>query len=102
MEDKNVPLPSVELKRPRSLLLSRYKPRFSADGDAGETVVGRLKRRLNKHCIGFENIMETKTRTGEAADTRVRRTKLGNKTELIEREEPERKQPKDHHSRSLS
>ena len=46
--------------------------------------------------------METKTKEGEIAETRVKCTKLGNKTELIEREEPERKQPKDHHSRSLS
>ena len=93
-EDEDVPLPSEELKRSGSLLFSRYKLRFSADEDAGRTVVRRLKRQLNKHCIRFENILETKTRKGETAETRVKRTKLGDKTELIEREEPERKQPK--------
>ena len=88
--------------RSGSLFFSRYKLRFSADEDAGRTVVRRLKRQLNKHCIRLENILETKTKEGEIAETRVKCTKLGNKTELIEREEPERKQPKDHHSRSLS
>ena len=80
--------------RSGSLFFSRYKLRFSADEDAGRTVVRRLKRQLNKHCIRFENILETKTKEGEIAETRVKCTKLGNKTELIEREEPERKQPK--------
>ena len=69
VEHENVPLPSKELKRSGSLFFSRYKLRSSADEDAGETVVRRLKRQLNKHCIGFENIMETKTRKGEAAET---------------------------------
>ena len=94
VEDEDVPLPSEELKRLESLFFSRYKLRFSADEDAGETVVSRLKRQLNKHCIRFENILKTKTRKGETAETRVKRTKLGDKTELIEREEPERKQPR--------
>ena len=80
--------------RARSLFFSRYKLRFSADEDAGRTVVRRLKRQLNKHCIRFENILKTKTRKGETAETRVKRTKLGDETELVEREEPERKQPK--------
>ena len=94
VEDEDVPLPSDELKRSGSLFFSRYKLRFSADEDAGETVVSRLKRQLNKHCIRFENILKTKTRKGETAETRVKRTKLGDETELIVREEPERKQPK--------
>ena len=51
VEDQNVPLPSEELKRSGSLFFSRYKLRFSADEDAGETVVRRVKRQLNKHCI---------------------------------------------------
>ena len=42
VEDEDVPLPSEELKRLESLLLSRYKLRFSANEDAGETVVSRL------------------------------------------------------------
>ena len=45
--------------------------------------------------------METKTKEGEVAETRVKYTKLVSKTELIEREESERKQPKTI-SRSLS
>ena len=94
VEDQNVPLPSEELKRSGSLPFSRSKFRFSADEDAGETVVRRLKCQLNKQCIRFENIMETKTRERETAETRVRHTELGNRTELRECEEPERKQPK--------
>ena len=39
----------------RSLTLRRaalrYTLRFSADKDAGETVVRRVKRQLSKHCI---------------------------------------------------
>ena len=94
VEDEDVPLPSEELKRSESLFFNRYKLRIPADEDAGETVVNRLKRQLNKHCIRFENILKTKTRKGETAETRVKRTKLGDKTELVERDEPEQKQPK--------
>ena len=94
VEDEDVPLPSEELKRSGSLFFSRYKLRFSADEDAGETVVSRLKRQLNKHCIRFENILKTKTRKGETAETRVKRPEPGDKTELAERDEPEQKQPK--------
>ncbi len=42
-EDEDVPLPSEELKRLESPLFSRYKLRFSADEDARETAVSRLK-----------------------------------------------------------
>ena len=94
VEDEDVPLPSEELKRLESLFFNRYKLRVSADEDAGETVVSRLKRQLNRHCIRFENILKTRTRKGETAETRVKRTKLGDKTELVEREEPERRQPR--------
>ena len=94
MGDEGAPLPSEELKRSGALFCSRYKLRFSADEDTGETVVSRLKRQLNKHCIRFDNILKTKARNGETAETRVKRTKLGDKTELTEREEPEREQPK--------
>ena len=93
MEAEDVALPSEELKRSGSLVLSRYKLRFSAEEDAGETVVRRLKRQHNKHS-GFENIQKTKSSKGEAAGTRVKRTELGVETKLIKREEPERKQPK--------
>ena len=51
-----VPLPAEELKRSRALLFSRYKLRFSADEDAVETVVSRLERQLNRHCIRLDNI----------------------------------------------
>ena len=75
-----------------SLLSSRYKLRFSTDEDARGTVVSRLKRQLNKHCIRSKSILKTKTRKGETDGTRVKRTKLGDQTKLVEREEPERKQ----------
>ena len=54
----------------------RHKLRFSADKDAGETVMRRLKRQLSKRCIRFENILKTKTGKGETAETRIRRTNL--------------------------
>ena len=57
-------------------------------------MVSRLERQLNRHCIRFENILKTKTRKGKTDGTRIKRTKLGNKTESIEREEPERQQTK--------
>ena len=94
MEDEDVPLPLEDLKRLESPLFNRYQLCISAEEDAGETVVSRLKRQLNKHCIRFENILKTKTKKGETAETRVKRTKLGDKTEPIEREEPEQKQPR--------
>ena len=53
-----------------------------------------LKRQLSKHCIRFESILETKTTKEETAEPRVKRTKLGDENELVEREEPEREQPK--------
>ena len=94
VEDEDVPLPSKEPKRLESLLFSRYKLRFSADEDAREAVVSCLKRQLSKHCIRFESILETKTTKEETAGPRVKRTKPGDENELVEREEPERKQPK--------
>ena len=80
------PLAIGELKRLESLLFNSYKLCISAEEDAGETVLSRLKRQLNKHCSRFENILKNKTRKGETAETKVKRTKLGDKTELIERE----------------
>ena len=62
---EEVPLQSEELKRSGALLCSRYKLRFSADKDAVETVVSRLERQLNRHCIRLDNIPETKTRREE-------------------------------------
>ena len=76
-------------------LLQQVQTALSADEDTGKTAVRRLVRQLNMHCIRVENILDMKTeKKKEAPETRVKRTKLGNKTELIEREEPERKQPK--------
>ena len=78
----------------RSLTLSRavlrYKLRFSADEDAGETVVRRVERQLNKHCIRSWTSWrrrpgKEKSSKGKAADARVERTELGVKTKLIER-----------------
>ena len=94
VEDEVVPLPSEESKHLESLLFSRYKLHFSADEDAGETVVSRSKRQLSKHCIRCEDILKTKTRRGETDEERDKHTKLGGENELIEREEPKRKQPK--------
>ena len=65
-----------DMKRLESFCFNRYKLRIPAGEDTGETVANRLKRQLSKRCIGFENIMETKTRKREATDTRVRRTSL--------------------------
>ena len=59
MEDEDVPFPSEELRRLESLFFNKYKLRIPADGDAKETVVSRLRRQLNKHCIRFENILKT-------------------------------------------
>ena len=93
VEDEDAPLPS-ESKRLGSLLFRRYKPRSSANADAGETVVSRSKRQLNRHCIKCENILKTKTRRGEADEVGVMRTQLGDENELVEREEPKWKQPR--------
>ena len=46
------------------------------------------------HCIRFESILKTKTTKEETAGPRVKRTKPGDDNDLVEREEPERKQPK--------
>ena len=76
VEDEVVPLPSEESKHLESLLFSRYKLHFSADEDAGETVVSRSKRQLSKHCIRCENILKTMTRRGETDEVRVKHTSL--------------------------
>ena len=62
VEEGNVPLPSEEPKRSGALFFSKYKLRFSADEDTGETVASRLKRHFNKHCIRFDNIVKAKAR----------------------------------------
>ena len=56
--------------------------------------MSRSKRQLSKHCIRCENILKTKTRGGETDEEGGKHTKLGGENELIEREEPKRKQPK--------
>ncbi len=94
VEDEDAPLPSRKSKRLGSLLYSRYRLRSSANADAGKTVVSRSKRQLNRHCIKCENILKTKTRRGETDEVRVKRTQLSDGNELVEREEPKRKQPK--------
>ena len=78
-----------------ALFFDRYKLRIPVDEDADESVASRLKRQLNRHCIDFEDILKTKTRKGESAESRIERTwqdplmKLGNDTKLGEHEEPE-------------
>ncbi len=57
-------------------------------------MVSCLRRQLSKHCIRFESILKTKTTNEETAGPRVKRTKPGDENNLVEREEPERKQPK--------
>ena len=56
-------------------------------------MASRLKRHLNKHCIRFDNILKAKARKREAAETRGKRTKPGDETEMTELEEPVRIQP---------
>ena len=70
-----------------------YKLRIPAKENAGETVVSRLERQLSKHHIGGKH-PDTKARRGKTAETRIKRTKLGNNTELVERGEPEQRQPR--------
>ena len=67
---------------------ARYRIRVAAEEDAGETVVSRLKRALDKSILRFENILKTKTRKGETAEGRVKRTKLSDNAEIVEREAP--------------
>ena len=99
---EDVPLPSEELKRSGALCFQQVQTTLLRSQDAVETMVSRLKRQLNKHYIRLVNILEMKTEKGGTAGTVVERTKLGDETELTEREELERKQPKnitseDHH-----
>ena len=75
---EGVPLQSEELKCSGALLCSRYKLRFSADKDAVGTVVSRLERQLNRHCIRLDNIPK-QDQEGCTAEARVKRTKLGDK-----------------------
>ena len=44
-------------------------------------MVSRLKRQLNKHCTRIGNILKTKTRKEETAETRVKRADLGDETD---------------------
>ena len=55
--------------------------------------MSRSKRQLNRHCIRCKSILKTKTRR-EKPLGRVKRTKLGDEAELVEREETKQKQPK--------
>ena len=45
-----------------TLFCDRYKLRTPVNEDADESVVSRLKRQLNKHCIMFEDILKTRTK----------------------------------------
>ena len=87
-EDEDTPLSSQELRRLEGMFWARYRIRVAAEEDAGETVVSRLKRALDKSILRFENILKTKTRKGETAEGRVKRTKLSDNAEIVEREAP--------------
>ena len=87
-EDEDTPLSSQELRRLEAMFWARYRIRIAAEEDAGETVVSRLKRALDKNILRFENILKTKNRKGETAEGRVKRTKLSDTAEMIEREAP--------------
>ena len=94
VDDEDTPLPGPELRRLEALFYTRYKIRVSAEEDAGETVVSKLKRQLDKHTLRFEHVLKTKTRKGETAEGRIKRTRIGDKTEVVEREEPEKQHPR--------
>ena len=87
-EDEDTPLSSQELRRLEGMFWARYRIRVAAEEDAGETVVSRLKHALDKSILRFENILKTKTRKGETAEGRVKRTKLSDNAEIVEREAP--------------
>ena len=87
-EDEDTPLSSQELRRLEGMFWARYHISVAAEEDAGETVVSRLKRALDKCAIRFETILKVKTRKGETAEGRVKRTKLSDTAEMIEREAP--------------
>ena len=92
---EDVPLSSEELKCSGALCFQQVQTAPLRSRDAVETVGSRLRRRLNKQYIRLVDIPKMKTRGGgKTAETRVKRTKLGDETELAEREELERKQPK--------
>ena len=56
-----------------------------------------LKRHLDKHCIRFDNILRTKARRETLLKPESSAQKLGDRTELTEREEPERNSPRPLH-----
>ena len=69
-----VPLPAEERQHSGALLFSRYKPHFSADEDAVETMVNRWVRQLDNHCINLDNIPRTEPIWGKTAETPVKGT----------------------------
>ena len=73
---------------------SRYKIKIAAEEDAGETVVSRLKRQLDKSTVRFEQVLKTKTREGESAEGKIKRTKIGPNTDLVEKEPAAQNDPR--------
>ena len=97
-----VPPSSEELQYSEALCFQQVQTAPFRSQDAVETVGSRLKCQRSRHYIRLVDIPTMKTRKGDTAETRVKRTMLGNETELAERGELERKQPKnitseDHH-----
>ena len=86
VDDEDTPLPAQELRRMEALFWNRYKIKIAAEEDAGETVVSRLKRQIDKSTLRFEQVLKTRTRKGETAEGKVKRTKLSENTEVVERE----------------
>ena len=86
VDDEDTPLPAQELRRMEALFWNRYKIKIAAEEDAGETVVSRLKRQIDKNTLRFEQVLKTRTRKGETAEGKVKRTKLSENTEVVERE----------------
>ena len=94
VEDEDTPLPAPELRRLEALFWARHKIRIAAEEDAGETVVSRLKRQLDKSTLRFEQVLKTKTRKGETAEGKVKRTRIGANLEMVEKEVAEQNDPK--------
>ena len=46
--------------------------------------MSRLKRQINKNTLRREQVLKTETGTGETAEGKVDRTKLGQNTEFVE------------------
>ena len=87
--DDEIPLPSDVLKRMDAKFWARHKLKFAGDDDAGDTVVSKLRRALDRRNIKFENVMKVRTRKGEAAAAEMKRTRIDKSTTIVHSEVPE-------------